>query len=987
MKKSFLFSLLLALTGATAMAQTTYTTYDQLRTDKMYTIRNAYGMVNNAAAYNWYMYATDGATTVAGVAPDALNLDDMGSYWVLEDASATTGKANSYYLKNFKTGTYVYFANTELNTPSQLLADQKTPLYMFEGAMATAETPTQGSTFISVNGVGTDTQDARGFHASGMKIWEWAGGGNQWLFQEYDLSKYYVKSADGHYMVEAADGSAIGTSTEQSDAAKWDMKVGDNDGSYTFKSNTGLLVSGTTNVSTGTSTQFDLIPSTTTTGAFNLAYTTADGAKAYLAAGATNVTSTSSLTEAGLSADWFISSSKSNENFVLPTTKDISGSYKTKMAMFTDQGTAVSDITTFTLDKANRKVTITGLCPDLASETVEGKYATHTGVLTIPGGTKSSGGKTIYGINSEEQQGDLVISMNSNATTFKTTSSISVDKDQYYGSAEWLIGDEYPITWSRQAPAGTYNFYCIGWESGKGGSGAAYDWTTKTVVAADGSVTITGLNMDLASTDVKGTFDVSDNSITIAKGTSTAAGLLTGFDYKANSYVDLKLYLSDDHTQMTCPMGIVLVSPTDNKTVTSWIDCTTTGAEYSSSATYPLIYSSTPLVTDLYVTMPFDVTATQGLPGTKTEAATQYQFKSPYYHLNSATNKLRFTVMGTNTGDNGDNGFYCFALSEFYMYDATGNAMTLTADMFNTNAQEPTEGPIANICDGVTTTDNYFHSRWSASVATEYHYVEITFQEPVKDFAFGFISRNLRTVPNKIVVSDGSYQSVGSAVIGDQVTNVADITTDQDYAFYGNLQRVSGEAPNGSGYYSGVKMVGATPNDGTPFRFVGDATNGYAIHFLAKNNYVKADTAWTACATVDTIGGAAKFTIAASTNLADAFNLSYISHWYDKDTKTAYEGCVYYLQDWGTNNMAVYPTGANGKVNDTDGESDWFIYKVNSYKGPDTTTGHGALSTGINTVTTSRTINNGLIYDLSGRLISHPTKGIYIRNGKKFIVK
>ena len=44
-----------------------------------------------------------------------------------------------------------------------------------------------------------------------------------------------------------------------------------------------------------------------------------------------------------------------------------------------------------------------------------------------------------------------------------------------------------------------------------------------------------------------------------------------------------------------------------------------------------------------------------------------------------------------------------------------------------------------------------------------------------------------------------------------------------------------------------------------------------------------------------------------------------------------------------------------------------------------------SLYTGINSI--SETSNKGKIYDLSGRLVKNPNKGIYIQNEKKYIVK
>lgn len=43
-------------------------------------------------------------------------------------------------------------------------------------------------------------------------------------------------------------------------------------------------------------------------------------------------------------------------------------------------------------------------------------------------------------------------------------------------------------------------------------------------------------------------------------------------------------------------------------------------------------------------------------------------------------------------------------------------------------------------------------------------------------------------------------------------------------------------------------------------------------------------------------------------------------------------------------------------------------------------------TTGIQDPENGVNVNNGKIYDLGGREVTNPTKGVYIRNGKKFIV-
>lgn len=106
------------------------------------------------------------------------------------------------------------------------------------------------------------------------------------------------------------------------------------------------------------------------------------------------------------------------------------------------------------------------------------------------------------------------------------------------------------------------------------------------------------------------------------------------------------------------------------------------------------------------------VSAAQGLVPVTTE---QYHFDSKVITLPKATNKLRFRVLSTITRDNGGlidaSGLYpFFTMGEFYLYDADGNKVTLTADNFKTNAQETStlygdnQNTVAHLCDGNKTT-------------------------------------------------------------------------------------------------------------------------------------------------------------------------------------------------------------------------------------------------------------------------------------------
>ena len=148
------------------------------------------------------------------------------------------------------------------------------------------------------------------------------------------------------------------------------------------------------------------------------------------------------------------------------------------------------------------------------------------------------------------------------------------------------------------------------------------------------------------------------------------------------------------------------------------------------------------------------LTEADGLPGTFNGYS--YQYTSPLITPSAPINRLRLTVTESNTGDKGS-GYVCFAIAEFYLYDANGNSITLTADNFTTNAQEPKEGPLSDIVDGDMFT--YFHSTWSEDADGE-HYIEVALPEPMSEFTISYLSRNERTVPTAITLSEGNDKVV-----------------------------------------------------------------------------------------------------------------------------------------------------------------------------------------------------------------------------------
>lgn len=65
--------------------------------------------------------------------------------------------------------------------------------------------------------------------------------------------------------------------------------------------------------------------------------------------------------------------------------------------------------------------------------------------------------------------------------------------------------------------------------------------------------------------------------------------------------------------------------------------------------------------------------------------------------------------------------------------------LTLSTENVSTNAQEPSEGPLANLFDGNTGT--FFHSAWSVSIA-DAHYLQIDLGKPLSAFQYETANRS-----------------------------------------------------------------------------------------------------------------------------------------------------------------------------------------------------------------------------------------------------
>lgn len=67
----------------------------------------------------------------------------------------------------------------------------------------------------------------------------------------------------------------------------------------------------------------------------------------------------------------------------------------------------------------------------------------------------------------------------------------------------------------------------------------------------------------------------------------------------------------------------------------------------------------------------------------------------------------------------------------------------LTGDQLSTDNQEPTEGPVKNLVDGVKGGSSFFHTRWSSPQVPLPQYIQIDFNEEHEIFAIQYTTRQV----------------------------------------------------------------------------------------------------------------------------------------------------------------------------------------------------------------------------------------------------
>lgn len=259
------------------------------------------------------------------------------------------------------------------------------------------------------------------------------------------------------------------------------------------------------------------------------------------------------------------------------------------------------------------------------------------------------------------------------------------------------------------------------------------------------------------------------------------------------------------------------------------------------------------------------VSAAQGLVPVTTE---QYHFDSKVIKLPKATSKLRFRVLSTvtNTGDgaNDPSGLYpFFTMGEFYLYDADGNQVTLTAENFNTNAQETESSSdktntVSHLCDGNKAT--CFHSSYNTTPNT-YHYIEVTLPTAMQSFKFSFDARdNKANVPAMIQVLDDD--AIAAADAEDQVlqarpslvtlynstnyglgTDYQQYTYDGDQSVYTTARSVANDVLQ---KYAGVLTVDEVNTAKTNLEAAAADDSKFIINTPADGSYIRIRAANTA---------------------------------------------------------------------------------------------------------------------------------------------
>lgn len=237
-------------------------------------------------------------------------------------------------------------------------------------------------------------------------------------------------------------------------------------------------------------------------------------------------------------------------------------------------------------------------------------------------------------------------------------------------------------------------------------------------------------------------------------------------------------------------------------------------------------------------------TLAQGLPGTQVQSeangttVTQYRVATKVFN-HAATSGIRYTVLETKNTNGAVGGQYgggpFFAMGEIIVLDANGDTIPYTA---SSNADHNSGGAgtdgagLPALNDG--NLGNFFHSSWGGTEPGGYHYIEMTFEQPVDAFQLIWYTRPNQHVnrPSLVGLSPkgvefttpyGEYQFE----LGEDVNSLETLSEEPGlFTFYveGPGSYVNGEGTETTG--PGNVYVSLTPTA---------ATTGDAVEATPKN--------------------------------------------------------------------------------------------------------------------------------------------------------
>ena len=208
--------------------------------------------------------------------------------------------------------------------------------------------------------------------------------------------------------------------------------------------------------------------------------------------------------------------------------------------------------------------------------------------------------------------------------------------------------------------------------------------------------------------------------------------------------------------------------------------------------------------------------AADGLPG-EAEAyfGSKYsRFTSQQYTPGTSVNKIRITVLATETNEapNGNN--VIFALSGVTIYDGNGNKVGYTA---SSNADHNSLSWNGADGDGLPALNDddiksYFHSMWGpGNYVSDYHYIEFALDRSVETFCIEWTTRlgESKNDPTSVGLTLGT--DYVPKTVGGEFTLGDDVVTESALAAANQLFVLRGNAANSFATSSGTTYFGSGP--------------------------------------------------------------------------------------------------------------------------------------------------------------------------------